>query len=50
MEMLPSELWVTVVGLDALGFEGHMAGLAPGQALGWPERHVPARAGVLSSR
>lgn len=50
LEMLPSELRVTVVGLDALGFEWYMAGLAPGQALGWPERHVPARAGVLSSR
>lgn len=35
--------------MDALGFEWHVAGLAPGQASKWPERHVPARARTLSS-
>lgn len=50
LEVPPSELQVMAVGLDALGFEWHVAGLAPGQALGWPERHVPARARDLSSR
>lgn len=50
LEVAPSELRVMAVGLDALGFEWHVAGLAPGQALGWPERHVPARARALSSR
>lgn len=50
LEVPTSELWVTAVGLDALGFEWHVAGLAPGQAPARPERHVPARAGILSSR
>lgn len=50
LEVPPSELQVMTVGLDALGFEWHVAGLAPGQALGWPERHVPAKARALSSR
>lgn len=50
LEVLPSELWVMAMGLVALGFEGHVAGLATGQAPEWPERHVPARARTLSSQ